>query len=277
MFLNLDELRGNDFWDNYFKSSIIENNSNSYWLQKFEKETGIGLNKGISQAIISSGADYKNAAVIILNSNFEKVKSNFENQNYFTRYNIDKKTIYQSKGKHPLQFYFVNDSTLLVANDLNYIKMIISRKNNSLKMNKRFIAAINSIKNKKQYWIASDEGEHIVNYIRKIFNFEKKIPVNNVLKSIKSITLSAKFDDVLELESGINCSDPKNAYLLSTAIKGVLAMDLLSGGDYSFGKILQKTEVERLNSQINLQLELKGSEIKTINNFAKQNNLVRKL
>ena len=49
----------------------------------------------------------------------------------------------------------------------------------------------------------------------------------------------------------------KSAYLLSTTIKGNLVIDLLSDGDYSFGRILQKTEIERLNSQVNLQLQLK--------------------
>ncbi|MFZ0456583.1 MAG: hypothetical protein WCE54_16355 [Ignavibacteriaceae bacterium] len=277
MFLNLTELRKTNFWDNYFKSSLLENNLDNQQFRKFEKGTGIGLNKGMSQIFISSNKNYRNAAVIILDKNSGNIKNSFDNYSGFLKENIYNKPVYMLKGKFPLQFYFVNDSILLVSSSLNYIKTIINKKNISLNNNREFIGAINSIRNKKQYWIATDKGQYAINYIRKFFNFEQKIPVNNVLKSIKSVTLSAEFDNGLDIESRLNCSDSKNAYLLSTAIKGALAMDLLSGGDYSFGKILQKTDVERLNKQINLQLELKGDEINTLKDFAKQKNLERKL
>ena len=276
MFLNLHELRKTDFWSSYFKSSLLENNSDDHCFRKFEEESGIGLNKGISQIFISSGTDFKNTAVIFL-ENPGNIKRNFETHRDFIKQNINKKTVYNLKVKFPLQFYFANDSMLIVANDLNYIETVIYKKNISLSNNKMFIRTIKSIKNKRQYWIATDKGEYVINFIKEFFNFGKKIPVNNVLKSIESVTISAKFDDKLEIESGLKCLDSKNAYLLSTAIKGALAMDLLSEGDNSFGKILQKTNVERLNSQVNLQLELKGEEINTLKNFAKQKNLERKL
>ncbi len=277
MFLNLNELKETDFWDNYFKSSLLDNNSDDQQFRKFEKRTGIGLNKGISQIFISSSKNYWNVAVIILDKNSRKIKSNFESYSGFIKESINNKSVYKLKGKFPLQFYFVNDSILLTASKLNYIKTVINKKNNSLNNNRAFIRTIKSIRNKKQYWIATDKGEYVVNYLGKIFNFGKKIPVNNVLKSIESVTLSTKFDNGLDIESRLNCSDSKNAYLLSTAIRGALAMDLLSGGDHSFGRILQKTDVERLNSQVNLQLELKGNEINILKDFAKQKNLERKL
>ena len=277
MFLNLDELRKTDFWESYFKSSLFENNSDDHWLRKLENESGVGLNNGISQIFISSGTDANDAAMIILDENSRNIKNNFDNNKDFIKKNIADKSIYELKGKFPLKFYFANDTMLLVAKDLNYIKSVINKKNNSLNNNKIFIGTIKSIKNKKQYWIASDKGEYIVDYITKFFNFEKRIPVNNILKSIKSVSLSAKFEDGLDLESKLNCSNSKNAYLLSTVIKGALAMDLLSGGDYSFGKILQKTDVERQNSQINIQLELGKDEIITLKDFAKQKKIERKL
>ena len=277
MFLNLDMIRGTEFWDNYIKSSLPEKGSRNYWLVKLEKETGIGLNRGISQIFISSGSDYPNVAVILLNNNYTKIKNSFESQNGFVKQNIGKETVYELKGRYPLHFYFTNDSTILAADNLDYIKAVINKNNSSLINNRIFLSIIRRIKNKNQYWIASDKGEYIVTYVRKVFNFEKKIPVNEVLKSIRSFTLSAEFDNGLELKSGLSCSDSKNAYLLSTAIKGALAMDLLSGGDYSFGKILQKTEVESSNSLINLRLELKGDEINKLKDFAKLKNLERKL
>ncbi|MEJ2616069.1 MAG: hypothetical protein P8Z35_14010 [Ignavibacteriaceae bacterium] len=245
VFLNLEELKKTDFWDNYFKTSLPGNKIDRQRFRKFEKETGIG--------------------------------DNFENYSGFIKENINNKSVYTLKGKFPLQFYFVNDSMLITAGNLNYIKTVINKTNNSLNNNKSFIRAIKNIRNKKQYWIATDNGEYALNYIRKFFNFGQKIPVNNVLKSIESVTFSVKFDNRLDIESKLDCNDSKNAYLLSAAIKGALAMDLLSGGDYSFGRILQKTYIKRLNRQVNLQLELNGNDINIIKDFAKQKNLERKL
>ena len=277
VYFNLDELKKTDFWDNYFKTSLLGNKSDNQGFRKFEKLIGIGLNNGISQIFISSKKNYWDAAAIILDENSQKIKDSFENYSGFIKENINNKSVYKLKGKFPLQFYFVNDSILLTSKNLNYIKTVINKQNSPLNNNRSFIRTIKSIRYKKQYWIATDNGEYAVNYIRNFFNFEQKIPVNNVLKSIESVTLSAKFDNGLDIESKLNCSDSKNAYLLSAAIKGALAMDLLSGGDYSFGKILQKTDIERLNKQINVKLELNGEDINILKDFAKQKNLERKL
>ncbi len=278
MFLDLNEIRKTDFWDSYFRGALLEDNSSSnIWLKKFETETGIGLNKGIAQIFISTSKNFKHVAVIALNKNSGNIRINFNSNSDFKKEIIGNKPVYKLKGKIPLQLYFVNDSMLLAADDLNYIENVIKGKNGSLNSNKEFIGTIKSIKNKNQYWAASDRGEHMIDYIKRFFNFQKNIPANNIFKSIVTVTLSARFDNGVDIESNLNCSDSRNAYLLSTAIKGALAMDLLSGGDYSFGKILQKTEVERLNSEINLQLELKGNDINTLKDFAKQRNLARKL
>jgi len=277
VYLNLEELKKTDFWDSYFKTSLFENKTDEQRFRKFEKGTGIGLNNGISQIFISSTGNYRSAALLILDKNYGNIKNNFDSYGGLIREKINGKSVYKLNGRFPLQFYFINDSLLLAADNVNYIKTIINKKNNPLNNNSAFVKTIKSIRNKKQYWIAADNGEYAVNYIKKFFNFGRKIPANNILNSIESVTLSAKFDDGLDIDSKLNCSDSKNAYLLSTAIKGALAMDLLSGGDYSFGRILQKTDIEILNRQVNLQLELNGDDINILKDFAKQKKIERKL
>ncbi len=277
MYLNLNELRRTDFWEPYFKSSILGSSLNDRWFSKFENVTGAGINKGISQVFLASNGKEYNTAVIILDKKQNKIQEQIEQSGSFEKEFIADKPVYKLKGKPSLEFYFINDSTVLSANNFNYIKTVLQKGQNSLINNKSFINIIKNIKNKNQYWIAIDDGPFAINYIRKLLGVNEKFPVASILKSINGVTLAAQFDDGVDIESNWNCKDSKNAYLLSTAIKGALAMDLLAGGDYSLGKILQKTEVERLNSQVNLQLELKGDDINKLKDLAKQINTERKL
>ena len=277
MFVNLSELSKTDFWDNYFKKSLFNNYSYNKWFSKFEEKTGVGLNDGISQVFISSGENYNNVAVVIFNKNLKKIKNYFDKSDSFSRELINKNTVYTLKEKSPIHSYFVNDSTVIAATNPGYIKSVITGNSNSLINNKLLIGIIKNIKNKRQYWMATDRGTYAVNYVRKIIGVDENVPVNNILKSVESVTLAAQFDKGVDIESNWNCKDSKNAYLLSAAIKGALAMDLLSGSDHSLGKILQKTEVERTNTQINFQLELKGDDINKLKDFAKQRDLTRKL
>ena len=276
MYVNLNELRKTEFWGGYFKSPILENKLDNKWFYKFESKTGIGLNDGISQVFFSSGRDF-NIAVIVFNKNFKKVRNYFEDKDNFIKESFGDKTVYKAKEKLTIQFYFVNDSTLLTANNFNNIESVLSGKSSLIKNKDLLSGLINSIKYKRQYWIATDEGMAAVNYIKNFIDFNDKIPVKHILKSVKGITLSIQLNGEVNIESCWNCNDSRNAYLLSTAIKGALALDLLSDGNYSISRILQKTEVERTNSQINLQLELKGDDITALKDFAKQINVERKL
>ena len=125
VFMNFEELKKTDFWDNYFKSSILENKSDEQRFRKFERGTGVGLNKGISKIFISSTRNFRSAALIILDKNSRKIKTNFDSYSGFIKENINNKSVYKLNGEFPLQFYFVNDSILLAASSLNYIKTVI--------------------------------------------------------------------------------------------------------------------------------------------------------
>ena len=277
IFINLSELRKTDFWDNYFKPALFNNYPYNKWFNEFEKKTGVGLNNGISQVFISSGGNFNNVAVVIFDKNLKHIKNYFNKSDSFSKVSINKNIVYTLKEKSPLQLYFINDTTILAATKSGYIKSIITANDNPLINNKLLIGIIKNIKNKKQYWMATDRGTYAVNYMKKIIGVDENTPVNNILKSVKSVTLAVQFDKGIDIESNWNCKDSKNAYLLSTAIKGALAMDLLSGSDLLLGKILQKTDIERSNAQINFQLELKGDDIIKLKDFAKQRDLVRKL
>jgi hypothetical protein len=249
----------------------------SGWLGKFENETGAGLDNGISEIFLASGQNSYNTGIAVFDKNHGKIKKHYQNTGIYRNEQYKGKTIYISKEKYPINFYFINDSMLLASANKYYIRSIISGKNIPLKNNPRLTSLIKNIRNKDQYWIASDKGNYALSYVKNFFDITGKIPVNRITRSIKGVTLAADFGDGLEIESNLNCSNSKNAYLLSTGIKGALAMDLLSGGDHSLGKILQKTDVEAKSSQVNLQLILDDNEVNTLKDFTKKRNIESKL
>ena len=277
MFANLNELHKTGFWNNYFKSALLKNYIDNKSYQKFKEETGVGLEGGISQILIAHSKNLDNVTIAVFNKNLSKIKSYFNKYDNFSKELINNNSVYTLKERYPVQVFFINDSTIIAVNNINFIKSIIEKKNTPLKNNKSLFGIIRNIKNKNQYWIATDKGTYAVNYIRKILGVNENTHVNKILKSVESVTLAAQFGDGIDIESNWNCNDSKNAYLLSTAIKGALALDILSGDDHSIGKILRKTEIERSKSQINFQLELKGKDINTLKDFAEKKDLERKL
>jgi hypothetical protein len=268
-YLNLNELNKTGFWDSYFKYLIIDEN-NSKWVEEFKKRAGVSFGNGISQAFIASGKNFKNIGIAVFDKNLKKIKAYFEESDTFTKKTIGTKSVYILGEKFPLQFYFVNDSTLLTSGDENYINSVLNGKNESLTKNTRLMNIIEEIKNKNHYWIAGNKSRYTLNYMKRLIGLDENLPVKRIMKTVKSITLSAKFDDGIDIESNWICNNSQNAYLLSTAIKGALAMDILSGNDFALGKILQKTEVERENSQVTLQLELSGDDFNKLKDIAKK-------
>ena len=126
-YLNLNELRKTEFWDSYFKSLLI-NENNSEWVEEFKKGTGVSFGDGISQILITSGKNIKNTGVVFFDKNFKKIKTYFEESDSFKKETIENKPVYLLRKS--LQFYFVNDSTLLVSSDKNYLSSFLKEKLN---------------------------------------------------------------------------------------------------------------------------------------------------
>jgi len=119
---------------------------------------------------------------------------------------------------------------------------------------------------------------------KRILDSYRNIPAKRILKTIDDITLSAQFEKGIEIDLTLGCSDIKNAYLLTAAIKGALAMELwrsdgfpLSGSDFLLDGVLEKMEVERNSKKINLKINLEDDDIKHLKDIVKKNNTEKKL
>jgi hypothetical protein len=276
MYMNLNALRGTEFWENYFKGSL-EGNSGNDWLSKFESETGVGLKKGVSEIYTTSSWKGNNTIVVQFDRNLSKVKNYFKNSGYFIKENLAGSEVFRQHGNNNSIFYFTGGSTLLIAADKKYLENVINGKNNSISENKSLIDLITLIKNKNQYWMAANQGSYAAILLEKLPAVNGNTAMRDMLKSIKQVTLSAEFDDGVILESIWGCKDQKDAYLLSTAIKSALALNLLSERDYALGQLLKDLKIKRDDERVNFLLSLDHDDIQKLKNIARENNLEKKL
>jgi len=187
------------------------------------------------------------------------------------------KKFFQSKEGGSVKFYFANDSTLIMINSEAYLNDLIASEHKSLLDNKSLFPIIQSIQRGSQYWVATDDGGYASGLLQQLVSSYKKLPAKSLISSVKNITLAANFDEGVKIESEWGCEDTKSAYLLSAAIKGALAMDLLAGKDSALNELLQKMEVEHDQQNINFEINLNKNDLSDLKNFAKKNQLDKKL
>jgi len=280
LYMNLNELRKTEFWESYFEHSLKLNSGEldvHNWLTEFENETGVGLNNGVSEIYTASTWRGNNVIAVSFDKNFEKIRNYFREENGFEEIKKGNRKIFTSKFKTSADFYFPNDSLLLIINDDDYIDKLFGDNNKSLKDNKKLIGVIKKIRNKKHYWMATDKGNYAAALLEKLLNVNQDLKSRDFINSIEDISLSAEFQEGVNIESLWNCNSSKNAYLLATAIRGALAMDLFKGESNALGKLLEKMEIERENSQINIQIDIDKSDIEEIKNLAKKDLIQKKL
>ena len=283
LYMNLNELRKTEFWVSYFEHSLKQNQKNPgemdvhKWLTEFGNETGVGLNGGVSEIFTASTWEGNNIIAVSFDKNFEKIRNYFSDEDNFEETKKGNREIFTSKSKTSADFYFPNDSLLLIINDDDYVDNLLEDNGKSLKDNKKLIGVIKKIRNKKHYWMATDKGNYAAALFENLLNVNQDLKTRDFINSIEEISLSAEFQDGVNIESLWNCNSSKNAYLLATAIRGALAMDLFKSENNTLGKLLEKMEIERENSQINIQIDIDKSDIEEIKNLAKKDLIQKKL
>lgn len=262
-FINVDELRKTGFWKSFFKPELLKNDYMD-WLGEFEKNSGLSLDNGISEILISAGKNKKGVIGILFGNNKSKIENYFNNKGEFTPQSLNGKTFYRKTGDALPLYYIADSSTLIVLSDTVYTESIASGSGNSLLKNSRLIGVIDNISSKKYYWMATNLPGYADYLIRKTAGLSNSFPGSGLIKSIKSITISASFKNGVELESILSCDETRNAYLLSAAIKSYVAMDLFLHNHYSMEKILKKIKVDRSGEKVNVSLKIEKDEVKNL-------------
>jgi hypothetical protein len=274
--MNLDELRTTQFWDEYFKTSL-QKNPGSNWLTEFEARTGVGLKKGISGVYTATTRNGNNLSVIQFSGEMQGVMEYFNNADFFTPGIVNGKKFYELRSGLNSKFYFIDDRTLIVMNNASYLLELLAEKRESLKDNPSFVNLVQSIKNKKQYFLITDKGTFAAALFEPLIGSNKELPVKEIISSISSIQLSAEFNGGVEIESVWEFNNSKNAYLLSTAIKSAIAIGIFKQRNVTLGSIVEDMIINRYDKKIKFSLELEKDKLNKIRNSSLNNTLGTKL
>ncbi|QQS37595.1 MAG: hypothetical protein IPM56_06475 [Ignavibacteriales bacterium] len=272
LYMNLDELRRTEFWEQYFKTSIQKAPGNN-WLSEFEVQTGIGIKKGIAGIYVATTWDDNNVFVVQFSGNIQPVKEYFNNAGYFKPGQVNDKKFYELKSGSQSKFYFVDDSTLVVMNSSAYLMSLLEQKRQSLRENTKFVRLIQNIQNKRHYFLVTDKGSFAAALFGPILGHNKDLPVKEIIGSITSIHLSAEFDDGVSIESVWEFNNSKNAYLLATAIKSAIAVGIFAQKDVTLGKIVEDMTISRYDTKIKFTLELEKDKLNEIRHSTLNNKL----
>jgi hypothetical protein len=163
-----------------------------------------------------------------------------------------------------LNFYFPDDSILVVTDNEDYLLSLLKTEKKPLSENKEIFTLVEKIEGKNHYWMVTDQPGFASIPLKKLFNINESRQFNDIIKSLKHITLSIIFSDEAEVNSVLTCSSTRNAFLFSSAIRGAIALDLFSQKNYELGEIIENINLERKNNDIVVKINLDNDDIKKV-------------
>jgi hypothetical protein len=242
----------------------FENDSSKGWINKFEHETGINLNDGISEIVISNTTTDQSVILISFNKNYELIKKYFKENIDFEKNIYNEEEIYTLKGKSNTGVYLPGTNLVIVANKASYLDSLITGNFKGISSNENFISIIKNITNKENVWMATDKGAFAAGLFDRLAGKDSKLLSPEILSSIDNMTVSAEFNDGADIETVLGCSTTGNAYLLSVAVEGAIAMNILSEKNPKLGKIFNKMDVNREGNLIRFKINLSNSNLNDI-------------
>ncbi len=269
LYADLNEISKTKYGEENFISSLPQKPSGT-WLKKFEKETGTGIKKGIKEVIIANTREDEAILLVKFAKNYERVKKYFSKSPEFK--STDNPDVFTISDKEEVRVYFPGKNIMVVSNREGYIDSLKGLRSSTLRANKNFISIIQNIKEKQSLWMATDKGAFAAGIFDRLAGKDSKLLSPQILSSIDDFTISAEFSDGTELESVLGCSSAGNAYLLASAVKGAIAMNILSQKNYRLGKLLDKMDINREGSLIRFHLNLSGDELNDIQQLTKLEN-----
>lgn len=276
MYIGFENLRKSNYWQQFIDTTLGSNSAGK-WLDDFESETGAGIRQGIAEVYTASTWDGNSTAVVLFNENIRAVSAYFENPLRFNAKEFDGHKIFNMRGKSSSNFCFIDQSMLLIANNEEYLLSVLRGEGNSFKNNERFTSIIQQIQFKDHYWIATNNGSYAALLIEKLLSVKKELPAKEILGSIQDISISAEFTDGVNISSIWKCKDSKNAYLLSSAIRSAIALDLLAGNDKALNSLFEKIDITRRSNTIDFEISLNKKDIEELQMLAKNRNLYQNL
>lgn len=267
LFLNLNELRRSDLWQEYFKNSLdISEKQN--WLSEFESAADIRLGDGIGEVYLAASWAGNNLFIVRFEKNINKIKNYFNSA--FDSSLINSKKIYFKKSDPLSQYYFASDTLLIIVNNQNTIASITSDSFKSIKENNEMMLAINNIQKKKYYWMVTDKSNYAYDLISGLMESGASEELRNIFSSIKSVSLYASFELGAEFASILQLSNDKDAFLLSVAVRSAISNYTSNNSGEGTNEIINNLKVKRNNDKVSLELKVDKENLSDIQNLLKQ-------
>ncbi len=289
MYMNFKNMSRTDFWKKNISDSLLNAEKTfGSLLNTFKLATGASISEGVDELYYSNSWIGENA--IVLKGIFDKNKLN----NYLASdslFSVTKNAngikIY-IKNDNGLYFFFRDDFTICASNYLKQIDAMIETEDTSrtgLLLNQNILDAISSIIYKQDLWMVSTEKI----FIRGIFqNFiqtssgkntiendslnnsnsinqndssqtEEKLSVENLYKTLNSISFSAKMNTDLKFLIQGECIGVESSKYLASILNGVITVAKLSsvGNEKSsYPKVLDKLKLERYDKEVLIDLNI---------------------
>lgn len=270
LYMNLNELRKSEFGKEYFESTA-DDTAMIGWLNEFETATGVGIESGIAEFFTAATWSNNNIWVIYIDKNFDKVKNYFNSAKQFNQIELAGEKVYTYDKNRLLRIYFAGKSKIIISNNSDYLVEIIKTKNRSVKENEDFLKIINNIKYKSHYWMATNTGGYAAALVERLAKSNGSISGSQILNTIQSITVSAKFDENVTVASDWLCKSTKDAMLLSTAMKGAIALGIFNNGNEAMNLIFKKVNIGYSSRFVDLNLSLNKNDIKELKQLTNKN------
>lgn len=267
LFINLNQLRRTDFWDDYFKKSL-DSYQKQNWLSEFESAADIGLGDGIVEVYLATSWAGDNLFIIRFEKNIDKIKNYFESS--FSSYLINSKKIYFKKSSPSSEYYFASNSLLIIVNNKKLAALIASDGFKSIKRNDEMMAAIDNIRKKKYYWMVTDKSSYASRLISQLTNSNRSEEVRDMFNSIRSISLCASFELEAEFGSMWQLSNDKDAFLFSVAVRSAISNYIPKNSGEGIKEIIKNLKVKRNNDKVSLELKVDKENLSSIQNLLKQ-------
>jgi hypothetical protein len=268
MYLNKDKLNNSLYWNNYLEEAFTSYNG-SEWFDEISKKNGFLLENEIKQFLFAALDD--EVKVFVYQFRGPLLDSLLDKKNGFTAIKENKFYTFNNRN---LYFYKINDSVLVVTNRKGEFG---EKTFKSAIQNTEVLNSIQSIGKKSEFWMIADNESFDSEKVKNFTGKQVYKQFNKIKESLNYISLSAEFNEKVEIESIWECNNRGSSGLLSSAARSAIAMDLFADKEYALGEMMDKVSVTTIDRNVCFKVNLDQKDIKELKNIAEKRNLDKKL
>lgn len=296
MYLNFKNMSRTEFWKKNISDSLLNAEKTfGSLLNTFRLATGASVSEGLEEFYYSNSWFGENA--IVLKGIFDKNKLN----NYLTTdsifsitKNADGAVIYV-KNDNGLYFFFKDDFTICASNYLKQIDIMLQTKDtlkSGLLTNENVFNVIQKIIYKQDLWMVSTEKVFIRGIFQNLIqstsghripendslkdsqsenndsnSTNEKPAIENLYKSINSISFSADMNKDLKFLVQCESADKESSKYLAGILNGMITVAKLSSGGKQkapSSKVFDKLKLNRYDEDIFIELFIDESNLQEL-------------